>query len=109
MEKLGNWQDEPCFYVSVVDGTKHAFVVGPFREHTAALSVLELARKIGCEDDSKAWFYGWGTARHANGYISCKLNAILAEINLSIHRGEWPYSLADVLEARRQEAEFVAV
>lgn len=107
MEMLGNWQDEPCYYVSVIDGPNRAFVAGPFREHAAAISALEPARKIGCEVDPKASFYGWGTARNANGYRICSLNDRLAAINPSIHQGEWPYSLANVLESRRQEAALV--
>lgn len=88
--KLGNWTDNPCYYVSIVDGPRHALVAGPFQTHEAALRAVEPARKAGYDTDPKSHFYGWGTAKAPNGYPVGKLNRSLEKISDAIHRGEWP-------------------
>ena len=72
--KRNNWTDGPCFYVSIVDGSKFALMAGPFRIHQEALDQVEPARKIGNELDDRAWFYGWGTVKMKNGHKEGKLN-----------------------------------
>ena len=45
--KRGNWTDNPCFYVSVIDGAKYALVARPFRPMSKRLSIVEQAKKVG--------------------------------------------------------------
>jgi hypothetical protein len=72
--KRGNWTDEECYYVSVVDGKRYNFLAGPFQTHQEALDRVDGARKIGQEMDPKAWFYGFGTCKAPNGYREGLLN-----------------------------------
>lgn len=88
-EKLGNWTDDPCFYVSIRDAGKFALVAGPFQTHESALAAVKAARKIGCEVDPWAWFYGWGTCKTEHGYTSGRLNEKLAVDHPEIHCGKW--------------------
>ena len=88
-QKLGNWTDSPCYYVSVKDGPKNAFVAGPFRAHSYALSALTESKNIGMDKDPWASFYAWGTARYENGYIQGSLNRFLRESHPEIERREW--------------------
>ena len=87
--KLGNWTDSECFYVSVIDGNRSAFVAGPFRAHESALAALPTARTLGIDVDPKAVFYAWGTAKRSNGYREGSLNAQLAKTHPELHCGEW--------------------
>jgi len=72
--KRGNWTDEPCYYVSIIDGDQFNTVVGPFQTHQEALDMVEPARKIGSKVDWKSWFYGWGAVKMKNGHIEGMLN-----------------------------------
>lgn len=74
MGKRGNWTDEPCYYVSIIDGPKFNVVAGPFRTHEKALEMVEPARKVGNEVDMKSHFYGWGTVKMKNGHKEGVLN-----------------------------------
>ncbi|MFA5377165.1 MAG: hypothetical protein WC455_15545 [Dehalococcoidia bacterium] len=51
------------YYVSVIDGPRHALVAGPFDTHRAALDMVKRAENAGNECDPKSVFYGWGTCR----------------------------------------------
>ena len=52
------------YYVSCVDGDRFALLAGPFRDdHRAALERVDIARKLACELDPRAVFYGFGTCR----------------------------------------------
>lgn len=72
--KRGNWTDDPCYYVSIVDGEKFALMAGPFQNHQEAIDMVEKAQDKGNQLDSRAWFYGWGTVKMANGYYEGRLN-----------------------------------
>ena len=93
MEKLGNWTDNPCWYVSVQDAGRTALVFGPFRSakacreyaysdsngapdsepggSTAKHYALLLEAK---KHDPRAWFYAWGMVKMDNGYRTGVLN-----------------------------------
>ena len=63
--------DEPidnrpgCYYVSVIDGPRFAFALGPFDTHLGALlRVTAVQRNMQkLTGDPKAAFYGYGTSR----------------------------------------------
>ena len=75
--KRGNWTDNPCYYVSIIDGKKFNVVAGPFQEHQAALGMVDAARMIGSKVDPKSWFYGWGTVKMKDGHRDGMLNSHL--------------------------------
>jgi hypothetical protein len=55
---------EGNYYVSVVDGNKKGFLLGPFEnDHKAALNMVEQVKVKAQEIDPRAVFYGFGTAR----------------------------------------------
>ena len=70
----GNWTDNPCFYVSVVDEPKFAVVAGPFRTHPEALNMVEPAIEVGRKVDPKSHFYTWGTVKMKDGHQEGILN-----------------------------------
>ena len=72
--KRNNWTDNPCYYVSIIDGKKFNVVLGPFSTHKEALDMVEPARNEGNKLDPKSHFYGWGTVKMANGYKGGLLN-----------------------------------
>ena len=76
-EELGNWTDDPCFYVSVVDGPKHGLLAGPYRTHEEALAAVDTARDADCAANDWAWFYSYGTVKMANGHRQGVLNDVL--------------------------------
>ena len=52
------------YYVTVVDGNRYNFLLGPFtNDHQAALDHVEAARKKAQELDPRSAFYTFGTAR----------------------------------------------
>ena len=52
------------YYVTCIDGERHARLAGPFRDdHKAALDIVAAAKKIAEELDPKAVFYSFGTCR----------------------------------------------
>jgi hypothetical protein len=84
---IGNWTDEPCFYVSVVDGAKYAFILGPFRTEAECREYAYLETVDGGdrgkhlamihkanELDPKAAFYGFGMCKAPNGHRSGVMN-----------------------------------
>ena len=74
-EKIGNWRDNPCYYVSVIDGDRFNLLAGAFRTHEQALEMVDAARNAALEyGDPKAWFYAYGTCKMENGYNSGILN-----------------------------------
>ena len=85
--KIGNWTDEPCFYVSIVDGTKHALLLGPFRTEAACREYAYIEENDGGnrakhlalihranELDPKAAFYGFGMAKVETGHRTGVMN-----------------------------------
>ncbi len=73
----GNWTDNECYYVSIMDGKRFNVVAGPFETHQESLDMVKPANKIGTELDRKSWFYGWGTVKMDNGYTEGMLNSHL--------------------------------
>ena len=51
------------YYVSVIDGPRHGFLLGPFDHHLSALLRVPAVKKEALKIDSRAAFYGFGTAR----------------------------------------------
>lgn len=72
--KIGNWTDDNCYYVSVVDGNKFALLAGPFRTHEAALKMVDKVTEKAQEIDRKSIFYGFGTVKMGNGHREGSLN-----------------------------------
>ena len=69
-----DWRENPCFYVSVVDGPKLALLAGPFQAHQAALDLVEKASDIAQKKEPWAWFYAFGTVKTKTGQWRGKLN-----------------------------------
>ena len=52
------------YYVSVIDGPRWSFLLGPFpNNHAAALRMVNKVKKKAAEVDPRAHFYAFGTAR----------------------------------------------
>jgi hypothetical protein len=70
---FGNWSDEDCYYVSVIDGNKTALLLGPFKskemcEKYAYGEYRKKVVRVSCEIDSKAHFYSFGMVKMPNGH-----------------------------------------
>jgi len=50
------------YYVSVIDGPRSSLLLGPFDTHMGALLNVEAVRREANRIDTKACFYGFGTA-----------------------------------------------
>ena len=56
------------YYVTAIDGERHAFLLGPYQDdHATALAMVDEARRIAQELDPRAFWYAYGTAR-VTGY-----------------------------------------
>ena len=76
----GNWTDENCFYVSVRDGEKYAFLLGPFQDEAECRTWAYYNAEDGgdpakhcrllklCERDPKSPWYAYGMAKAPNGH-----------------------------------------
>jgi len=86
----GNWTDNPCFYVSVVDGPKFAIVLGPFQEESECRQWAYNRPEQGGDPqkhdkmyseatrhDPKSVFYSWGMVKMQNGHREGVLNKFL--------------------------------
>lgn len=51
------------YYVSVVDGKRHALLLGPFAHHVTALDAVDDVRRLAHELDPRAAWYAFGTCR----------------------------------------------
>lgn len=51
------------YYVSVRDGARHAFLLGPYDSHLEALENVDRGRRLANEADPRAAWYAFGTAR----------------------------------------------
>jgi len=59
------------YYVSVMDGSKWALLLGPFGEHDEALAWVDRARELALaryNPEGRAHWYGYGTVAMAAGY-----------------------------------------
>jgi hypothetical protein len=55
------------YFVSVLDGGRHALVSGPYvNDHAAALADVEHCRTLAEKHDARAVFYAFGTVRLAS-------------------------------------------
>jgi hypothetical protein len=88
--KRGNWTDEPCWYVSVVDGGRVALVLGPFQTEEACRryayanpadggdpALHRMMRREAEKRDAWACFYAWGMLRRQNGHSEGVLNGCI--------------------------------
>jgi len=78
------WRERECFYVSVRDRIandgsrdRYAIALGPFRTHAEALDQVEAVRTKAEEVDPRAWFYGYGTCKLADGSRLGILNKVM--------------------------------
>lgn len=87
--KRGNWTDEPCFYVSVIDAGRTALVLGPFQDEAecrkwaytspedgGSEKGVEL-RRVANDRDYRSWFYAWGMVKAPNGHREGVLNKVM--------------------------------
>ena len=57
------------YYVTAIDGKRHARLAGPFRDdHRGALDMVDAAKRLAQELDPKAVFYAFGTCRTDYAY-----------------------------------------
>lgn len=75
--KLGNWTDDPAYYVTVVDAGRVGYLAGPFRTHEGALAAVDKCQELAYEADPYSHFYAFGTAKRPNGYREGLFNAKL--------------------------------
>lgn len=55
--------DTEAFYVTVKDGSRTGWLLGPFDTHEEALKKVNTARTIAEAKDPRAVFYAFGTAK----------------------------------------------
>lgn len=80
ISKRGDWTDEPCYYVTIVDDARWLPLAGPFRTHAEALARVDEARKLAeaqYPHDPHAPWYAYGTAKTPTGYREGKFNGAL--------------------------------
>jgi hypothetical protein len=53
------------FYVSVIDGPRKGFLLGPYSSHEEALKNVERGKQMSLDSDNatRSWFYGYGTCK----------------------------------------------
>lgn len=53
------------YYVSVIDGPRKGFLLGPYDTHAEALENVDRGRELALKTDnaSRTWFYSYGTCR----------------------------------------------
>lgn len=91
--KRGNWTDNPCYYVDVVQqaddisrkGGRAIMLAGPFKERQHAEDVKErvftVVKKLYANDPQLPW-YAWGTCKLADGHVDGAFNKqLMAEIS----------------------------
>jgi hypothetical protein len=65
------WTDEPCFYVTAVDGiTRIALLAGPYPTKEVAERVVAKASAWAIDEsgDLKAVFYAYGVSKRNHGH-----------------------------------------
>ena len=53
---------DSMFYVTVVDGARVGFLLGPYRNHQDAFDNVDRGRDLANETDPRAAFYSFGTS-----------------------------------------------
>uniref|UniRef100_A0A6M3IPV8 Uncharacterized protein n=1 Tax=viral metagenome TaxID=1070528 RepID=A0A6M3IPV8_9ZZZZ len=73
----GNWTDEACYYVSVIDTDtdRRALLAGPFAHQRQAAAAVRVVRQAAECVDARAVWYAYGTCRAPNGHYDGGLNA----------------------------------
>ncbi len=51
------------YYVSVIDGERYAFLLGPYATHAEALDQVDRGTRLAYDADPRAPWYAYGTAR----------------------------------------------
>lgn len=53
------------YYVTVKDGPRTGFLLGPYDTHAEALAQVERGEKLAMQTDNatRTWFYAYGTTR----------------------------------------------
>lgn len=51
------------FYVSVVNGSRYGFLLGPYDSHNEALTNVDRGKSLAIDADPFADFYAFGTCR----------------------------------------------
>lgn len=62
------------YYITAVDGALFYWMAGPYSTHAEALADVLRARELADENDPRAWFMAWGTARSDRDRGSGSLN-----------------------------------
>lgn len=57
------------FYVTVKDGSRTGFLLGPYDTHDEALANVERGKTLAMNTDNAArtWFYAYGTSKLTTG------------------------------------------
>lgn len=63
-ESLGVGRD---FYVTVIDGPRTGFLLGPYDTHREALDKVERGRKLAQEVNDRATWFAFGTSSAPHG------------------------------------------
>ena len=66
------------YYVSVIDGPRYGFLLGPFKFLWSAKAYVERVRDKTNELDPRAWFWAFGTCKR-DSFESGKLNEFFPE------------------------------
>ena len=62
-DACGKLHDEgKSFYVTVVDGRRSGFLLGPYATHQEAIDNVDRGRRLANEADPRAAFYAFGTS-----------------------------------------------
>ncbi len=51
------------YYVTVVDGPRTGWLLGPYDTHVEALAQVDRGNDLACKADPRAHWYAFGTAR----------------------------------------------
>jgi hypothetical protein len=64
------------YWVTALEGSSRCFVMsGPYADHQRALDDVIKCRDIAADQDGRAWFMAWGTARMTDRAEPGRLNA----------------------------------
>jgi len=66
--RIGNWADDPCFYVTVIDAKRVGLLAGPFTTKEDAESHVEEVRSLASKRDPWSHFYAFGVSLWPNGH-----------------------------------------
>ncbi len=50
------------YYVTIIDGPRHNFLLGPYENHQDAIDNVDRVRDEANERVPESWFYAFGTA-----------------------------------------------